>query len=50
VVAKKQQVVVRLEKELLKRVDHIAVDWDAFRDEATERLLNIALEKLDGKR
>ena len=39
----KQQVVIRLEKDLVKRIDHIAVEWDVFRGEAIERLLTIAV-------
>lgn len=41
-VNEKIQVVVRLDKDVVKRVDHIAVDWDSFRGEAMERLLKVA--------
>ena len=45
IVRGKQQVVIRLEKDLVKRIDHIAVEWDVFRGEAIERLLGIAVEQ-----
>jgi hypothetical protein len=34
-------------KQLLKRIDHIAVDWDYYRKEAIEKLLEIAVAKVD---
>ena len=37
---------VRLSKELLKRLDHWAVEEDIFRREAVERLLTQALDAL----
>lgn len=43
----KQQVVVRLDKELVKRIDHVAVDWESFRGEAIERLLRMAVEQVE---
>ena len=35
---------IRLPKPLIRRVDHVAVDWDLDRARAIERLLERALE------
>ena len=35
---------IRLPKPLVKRVDHIAVDWEVDRARAIQRLLETALE------
>lgn len=43
----KKQVVIRLDKDLVKRIDHISVEWDKYRGEAIERLLTIAIQQLD---
>jgi hypothetical protein len=42
--SEKVQVVVRLDKDVVKSIDHIAVDWEAFRGEAMETLLRVATE------
>jgi predicted transcriptional regulator len=33
------RVLLDLDRDLVRRIDHIAVDWDAFRKQAIERLL-----------
>lgn len=38
---------VRLPKPLVKRIDHVGVDWDIDRARTIEKLLELALEKLD---
>ena len=45
----KQQVVIRLDRDLVKRIDHIAVEWDDFRGAAIERLLSIAVEYVENQ-
>ena len=35
---------VRLPKDLVKKVDHLSVDWDMFRNEAVARLLEESLK------
>ncbi len=45
--AEKQQVVIRLDKDLVKLIDHLSVDWENYRGEAIERLLTIAIQQLD---
>ena len=35
---------VRLSKPLVREIDHLAVDWDTYRNEAVERLLTWAIE------
>ena len=37
---------VRLDRELVRQVDHLAVDWGLFRGPAMERLLRLGLEAL----
>lgn len=41
------QVVLRLSKSVLKRVDHIGIEWDTYRTETVERMLNIAADKIE---
>ena len=41
---RKVLVQVRLPVDLVKVIDHLAVDWDVYRAEAMERLLRQALE------
>lgn len=36
---------IRLSEQLVKEVDHLAVDWGKYRSEAIERLLQEAIEK-----
>lgn len=43
-VPEKVQVVVRIDKDVVKQVDHLAVDWDSFRGETMERLLRMTAE------
>lgn len=38
------RILVDLDKELVKRIDHIAVDWDDYRKQAIEKLLLRAVE------
>lgn len=45
----KQRVVIDVDKVLLKRIDHIAVDWDRYRKEAIEVLLEIAVGKVEAE-
>ncbi len=40
---------IRLPKNLIKQVDHVAVDWDKDRAKTIEQLLAAALEHLDGR-
>ncbi len=35
---------IRVPRELQRDIDHIAVDWDTFRNEAVVRLLRFAVE------
>lgn len=35
---------IRVPKELTRQIDHLAVDWDMFRQEAVVRLLEAAIE------
>ena len=44
----KQRVLVDIDRTLLRRIDHIAVDWDAYRKDAITRLLRIAVETVEG--
>ena len=41
----REMVHVRLDARLVRRIDHLAVDWRSYRNEAVERLLREALEK-----
>lgn len=45
--AARQRLVIELDKQLLKRIDHISVDWDYYRKGAIERLLEIAVAKVE---
>lgn len=38
---------IRLPKNLIKKVDHVAVDWDKDRAKTIESLLDLALQRLD---
>lgn len=40
---------IRLESELIKMVDYLAVDWSTTRSGAAERLIREALDKYDAK-
>lgn len=44
----KVMVHIRLSKDVLKAVDHLAVEWDTYRGEAIERLLRAALPQSGG--
>ncbi len=45
------QVIVRLDRNLVKRIDHLAVDLDVFRQTLIESLLREALQhREDSKR
>ncbi len=47
----KKQVVVHLDRDLVKRIDHIAIDWGMRRKYAIERMLTIAVRQVkDGLR
>ena len=46
----RKQVLVRLDRDVVKRVDHLAVEWDVFRGEAMEILLRIALDQAERKK
>ncbi len=43
----KQRVLLDLDRELVRRIDHIAVDWDDYRKDAIARLLQIAVDKVE---
>jgi len=45
----KQRVLVDIDRELLRRIDHIAVDWDEFRKDAIVRLLEIAVNVVEAE-
>ena len=38
-----RKVLIDVDRQLLRRIDHIAVDWDMFRKKAIVRLLEIAV-------
>lgn len=38
---------IRLPKHLIKKVDHVAVDWDKDRAKTIESLLDLALQRID---
>ena len=40
----KQQVVAWLDKDLVRAIDHLAVDWEMYRQDAIEKLLRQAME------
>lgn len=42
-----RKVLIDVDKELLRRIDHIAVDWDMFRKKAIVRLLDIAVQQTE---
>lgn len=41
----RKMVHVRLPKTLLREIDHLAVDWDTYRNKAVEQLLAYAVEQ-----
>ena len=41
----REMVHVRLHKSLIREIDHLAVDWDTYRNGAVERLLSWAVEQ-----
>lgn len=43
----RQRVLIEVDKDLLKRIDHISIDWDVYRKEAIERLLAMAVQKVE---
>lgn len=43
----RKQVLLRLDRDIVKRVDHLAVEWELFRGEAMEILLRIALDQAE---
>ena len=44
------RVLLDLDKDLVRRIDHIAVDWDALRKEAIERLLSMAVADVERRK
>lgn len=40
---------VRLNRELVKQIDHRAIDWGVYRPEAMEKILTLGLEALHEK-
>ena len=42
-----RKVLIDVDKDLLRRIDHIAVDWDMFRKKAIVRLLDIAVQQTE---
>ena len=44
----KKQVVVHLDRDLVKRIDHIAIDWGMRRKYAIERMLTIVVGQIEG--
>jgi hypothetical protein len=45
----KQRVLIDIDRDLLRRIDHIAVDWDAYRKDAIIQLLEIGVEEVNRK-
>ena len=45
--ATRKQVLLRLDRDVVKRVDHLAVEWELYRGEAMEILLRIALDQAE---
>ena len=43
----KKQVVVRLDRDLVKHIDHFAVDWGEFRGPTIERMLTIVVGQIE---
>ncbi len=43
----RKQVVIRIDKDLLRRVDMLGVEWDAFRSQVIDRLLRWAVENAE---
>lgn len=41
----REMVHVRLSKSLVREIDHLAVDWDTYRNRAVEQLLQWAVEQ-----
>ena len=41
----REMVHVRLSRSLVREIDHLAVDWDTYRNRAVERLLQWAVEQ-----
>jgi hypothetical protein len=41
----REMVHVRLDADLVRRIDHLAVEWRLYRNETMERLLKEAMEK-----
>ncbi len=46
----RKQLILRLDKQLLKDIDHIAVDADEYRQQTVERLLKLGLERVKQQR
>ena len=46
----RKQVLVRLDRDIVKRTDHLAVEWDVYRGEAMEILLRIALVQAERRK
>ena len=44
-----RKVLIDVDKELLRRIDHIAVDWDMFRKKAIVRLLELAVQRTENQ-
>lgn len=44
---KKHRVMVDLDSGLLRRIEHIAVDWDSWRKDAIVRLLELGVEQVE---
>ena len=42
----KKLVVVRLDRDLVKRIDHYAVEWGEFRGPTIERMLTIVVGQI----
>lgn len=43
----REMVHVRLDRELVRKIDHLAVDWRMYRNEAIERVLREGLMNLE---
>ena len=41
---------IRIERELLRRIDHLCADYDLYRTDAIEMLLEAAMEAIDDNR
>ena len=46
----RKQVVLRLDKELVRRIDIMGAHWDSYRSETVDRLLRKALDEFESQK